>query len=150
LADRKKWNSTINRLYYACYYAISALLLNSDITATTHNGIKSIFSERFVRNNIIPKDLAKFYSQLFTWRQKGDYDDLFDFSQDKVLPYFEPVQRLIAAIDSIILKTPGGNSTKKQLLRIVKILAFAFQSKFLPNDRNKAAPISLLFLAADR
>lgn len=31
------------------------------------------------------------YSQLFTWRQKGDYDDLFDFDKDKVTPYFEPV-----------------------------------------------------------
>jgi uncharacterized protein (UPF0332 family) len=27
LADKEKWNSTINRLYYAAYYAIIALLL---------------------------------------------------------------------------------------------------------------------------
>jgi uncharacterized protein (UPF0332 family) len=26
LADNKKWNSTINRLYYAAYYAVIALL----------------------------------------------------------------------------------------------------------------------------
>lgn len=42
------------------------------------------------------------YSQLFTWRQKGDYDDLFDFSEDKVLPYFEPVKNLIQLVDEII------------------------------------------------
>jgi uncharacterized protein (UPF0332 family) len=31
LADNKKWNSTINRLYYAAYYAIIALLLKSNL-----------------------------------------------------------------------------------------------------------------------
>jgi len=106
LADREKWNSAFNRLYYAYFYGISALLLNSDIKANTHNGIKSAFSEKFVKNQIIPKDLAKIYSQLFTWRQKEDYDDLYDFNHEKVLPYFEPVRRLLETIDSIVLKSP--------------------------------------------
>ena len=29
LAEREKWNSTINRLYYAAYYAVMSLLLDS-------------------------------------------------------------------------------------------------------------------------
>ena len=102
LADKKRWNSTINRLYYACYYAVSALLLNSDLNATTHNGVKSLFSEQYIKTGIIPKDLGKIYSQLFTWRQKGDYDDLFDFDQEKVLPYFNPTQKLIETVDALI------------------------------------------------
>jgi len=44
------------------------------------------------------------YSQLFTWRQKGDYDDLFDFDKDKVITYFKPVNELISAIEKIIEK----------------------------------------------
>jgi len=102
LAEKKKWNSTINRLYYACYYAVMAILLNSDLKPTTHNGAKSNFSEYFVSNNKIPKELGKVYSQLFTWRQKGDYDDLFDFDQEKVMPYFEPVEKLITTIEYIL------------------------------------------------
>lgn len=42
------------------------------------------------------------YSQLFTWRQKGDYDDLFDFDEEKVMPYFEPVKELINTIKEIL------------------------------------------------
>ena len=44
------------------------------------------------------------YSQLFTWRQKGDYDDLFDFHKDNVEPYFEPVNDFISMIESMIQK----------------------------------------------
>lgn len=102
LAEREKWNSTINRLYYSAYYAIMALLLDVDIKPATHNGAKSNFSEYFIKTGKIDKEYGKIYSQLFTWRQKGDYDDLFDFDEDKVHPYFEPVKRLISMIEIII------------------------------------------------
>ena len=102
LAEKSKWNSTINRLYYAAYYAVTALLLKSDLRATTHNGVKSNFSEHYIKTNMISRELGKIYSQLFTWRQKGDYDDLFDFEKDMVVPYFEPVKELIDTIEKIV------------------------------------------------
>lgn len=102
LAEKEKWNSAINRLYYSAYYAVMALLLNSDLKPTTHNGAKSLFSEFFVKRGIIPIESGKLYSQLFTWRQKGDYDDFFNFDKEKVTPYFEPVKGLINVIEDII------------------------------------------------
>jgi len=102
LADNEKWNSAINRLYYAAYYAVIALLLNSDLKPTTHNGAKSNFSEYFVKTGKIDKEFGLIFSQLFTWRQKGDYDDLFDFQEEKVLPYFEPVKKLILEVERLI------------------------------------------------
>ena len=35
-------------------------------------------------------------------KNKGDYDDFFDFDEEKVLPYFEPVKQLIQKIEEII------------------------------------------------
>ncbi len=104
LAERGKWNSSINRLYYAAYYAIMALLLYYDYKPTTHNGTKSNFSEHFIKTGRIDKKYGKLFSQLFTWRQKGDYDDLFDFDESKVQPYFSPVNKLIQIIDEFVNK----------------------------------------------
>jgi len=104
LAEKNKWNSTINRLYYSVYYAVIALLLDSGLKPTTHNGAKSNFSEYFILTKKIPTELGKIYSQLFTWRQKGDYDDLFDFDKDKVMPYFKPAKELIEIIEKILNK----------------------------------------------
>lgn len=59
---------------------------------------------RIFKTGKIDKEYGKVYSQLFTWRQKGDYDDLFDFEKDKVVPYFEPVNQLISTIADIIQK----------------------------------------------
>ena len=104
LAENDKWNSSINRLYYAAYYAISALLLSKDLSPATHNGVKQKFSEFFIKEELIPKEFGKIFSQLFTWRQKGDYDDLFDFDKEKVLPYFDPVEKLIELTEEMIEK----------------------------------------------
>jgi uncharacterized protein (UPF0332 family) len=102
LADRGKWNSAINRLYYAAFYAVIALLLSKGLKPTTHNGAKSNFTQFFIKTGELPKEFGKIYSQLFTWRHKGDYDDLFDFDKNKTEPYFEPVKTLIEYIEKKI------------------------------------------------
>jgi len=99
LAKKEKWNTTINRLYYSVFYAVTALLLENNLKPTTHKGALSNFSQYFIKNGLIPKEFGKLYSQLFIWRQKGDYADLFDFDRQKVEPYFEPVKKLIQIIE---------------------------------------------------
>ncbi len=89
-------------MYYATYYALMALLLDSDLKPTTHNGAKSNISEYFIKTGKIDSKYGKIYSQLFTWRQKGDNDDLFYFGKDQVMPYFEPVSNFISLIENMI------------------------------------------------
>ena len=102
LSENNKWNSAINRLYYASFYAISALIILENKDSYTHNGVKSMFSALFIKEGRIEKIHGKIYSQLFTWRQKGDYDDLFDFDRETVFPYLEKVADLLEAVKLII------------------------------------------------
>lgn len=44
LAEKGKWNSSINRLYYSAYYAVIALLLKNGFKPSTHAGAKSNFT----------------------------------------------------------------------------------------------------------
>ncbi|REG83600.1 HEPN domain-containing protein [Algoriphagus antarcticus] len=102
LAENNKWNSAINRLYYAAFYAVSALIILKNQDSYTHNGVKTVFSALFIKTGIIDKEHGKIYSQLFTWRQKGDYDDLFDFDRETVFPYIEKVKALISEVEKVI------------------------------------------------
>ena len=40
----------------------------------------------FIKNDIVSKDAGRLYSQLFELRQTGDYDDLFNLSEEDVKP----------------------------------------------------------------
>lgn len=89
-------------MYYSVYYAVMALLLKNGLKPATHNGAKSNFTQHFVKNQLIDKKFGTLYSQLFTWRLKGDYNDLYDSDENKVNPFFEPVEELIKIIEVLI------------------------------------------------
>jgi enterochelin esterase family protein len=44
MIENNKWNTAVNRLYYACFYAVIALLLKNDIETQSHNGARTKFS----------------------------------------------------------------------------------------------------------
>ena len=98
LLENKKWNTTINRLYYCCFYAVIALLLKNDIETHSHNGVRTKFSNEFIKTGKIDKKYGKLFSKLFDYRQKGDYGDLFDFDESLVLPLVDQVKDFVSEI----------------------------------------------------
>ena len=42
LVDQERWASAANRLFYACFYAVSALLLRHDMSSAKHSGVRSL------------------------------------------------------------------------------------------------------------
>lgn len=99
LIKNQKWNSAVNRLYYAAFYAVTGLLVHSGIDNTkSHSGVKNQFFLNFIKTQKIDTDLGKLYGDLFDWRQKGDYGDFFDFEAKDVKPLRKPVQKLIDEI----------------------------------------------------
>lgn len=102
LIENKLWNTAINRLYYACYYAVIALLINNKIETLTHTGTRQMFGFHFIKTGLVEKDIGKFYSRIFDLRQTGDYEDFIDFSEDQVTELLEPAKKLIDHIESIL------------------------------------------------
>ncbi len=102
LAEHDRWNTAINRLYYASFYAIIALLIKNGIETQTHDGVRTQFSLQFVKTGKIDKKFGKLFSKLFDYRMKGDYGDLFNFDKDIVEPLFEEVELLIKTIKAEI------------------------------------------------
>ena len=49
LLEQKHTNTYINRLYYACFYAVSALMLMKGLSSAKHSGIRSLFHQKFVK-----------------------------------------------------------------------------------------------------
>jgi len=97
-ADRGFWNSAINRLYYAIFYAVNALLVLNDIPTKSHSATKSKFSQHFIKTGKIDKKYGKLLAQLYDWRQKGDYENIFDYDEESVKPLFKPVNEMIKII----------------------------------------------------
>lgn len=103
--ENEFWTTAINRIYYACFYAVSALLLRDDINARTHTGTRQMFGLHFIKTDLISKELGKFYSDIFEMRHSGDYDDFVDYTKEDVLEAVIPAKELIATIAYILKDT---------------------------------------------
>lgn len=100
------WTLAANRLYYAAYYASVALLINSGIDASTHKGVIRMIGSSFVKAGILPGNDSKLLGRLFTMRQSGDYEDLFDWEEKDVSPLIPQVEDYINRISDLI-NTPN-------------------------------------------
>jgi uncharacterized protein len=89
LASAYHWNAVANRLYYAAFYAVCALLTSKEINYKIHNVVKKAFHDHFIRTQIFDTSFGILYNRLFNNRQEGDYLDFQSFDQSEISPYLE-------------------------------------------------------------
>ena len=95
------FNAAINRLYYACFYAATGLLIAKGIEAGTHNGVKTMLSYHFVRTGVLSLEHGSTFSNLFDKRHSGDYEDfaycdaaLVDYLRHRAEAFIKSVESL--------------------------------------------------------
>ena len=98
------WHGAANRLYYACYYVVTALLTKNGHTSRTHGGVIGLLGKHFVTTNIISRQQNKLYQKLFELRQSGDYSDWITIEEEDIKPLLEPVEEFIGTIQKIIMQ----------------------------------------------
>ncbi len=102
LAGIESWNGVINRLYYAAFYAVSALLLNQGFQVKTHAGQKSKLNELFLANELITRESGNAYNVLFNFRNDGDYEDFAIYAKEDAEPLIARTENLIDEIKKLI------------------------------------------------
>lgn len=92
LAQAGKYNLAANRLYYALYYACTALLISKEIPTKRHAGMIAQISRHFVKTGVLSVDDGKLIKVMFNLRHEGDYEDFVDV-QAEDLEEFTPLVR---------------------------------------------------------
>ena len=96
-------STALNRYYYACFYATTALLLTKELNPKTHAGVRTLFSLHFIQTGIIPMESGQFFSQLFDKRQRSDYDDYLDVDKETVDNFSILAIEFIATIKKLLI-----------------------------------------------
>jgi len=92
----------VNRLYYACFYVVSAILLTRKISTSKHSHLRSLLHRDYIKAGLIPTHLGKHFDLLFNNRQKGDYADLIVFEADEVAEWLQKTQEFVQFVEGII------------------------------------------------
>jgi len=65
--------SSINRSYYAMFYAVLALLAVEKRETSKHSGAISLFDTEFVKKGLFGRDFSRWLHEAFDLRQRSDY-----------------------------------------------------------------------------
>jgi len=96
------YNGFVNRLYYACFYAVSAILLQGGHTSSTHSGTRHLFAQHFVKTGKISENQADIYFTLFHYRQEGDYKDNYRIDKELAEPWLATATVFVKTIERLI------------------------------------------------
>lgn len=95
------WATIANRMYYAIYYAASALLIQDGHKVGSHKGVISLFNMYYVKTGILSVEDGRLFGNVFAFRQESDYDDFIDASEKDVKEYLPLVEQLVSRIISL-------------------------------------------------
>ena len=104
LRENGLWSLVANRLYYALFHAVSALLIKDHHEVGTHRGAVGKFSLFYVKTGAFTAAEGRMYSQLQKLREDSDYNCAIDVVQEDVEKLIEPTRLLIGKIKDYINK----------------------------------------------
>lgn len=104
LREQQYWDTLVNRMYYAAFHAVSALLIHSALHVHTHRGALNAFNKEFVRTGVFSIEEGHLFSKLEGLRERGDYNCFVDATEDEIVPMIEPLKALIEKIKQEISK----------------------------------------------
>ena len=86
-------NFAVNRLYYAMFYSVTALLMAKGVNLSKHTAIRAAFHRDFIHTNLIEKVFGKLYDELFHARHQGDYMPMITFEAEIVKQQINDLER---------------------------------------------------------
>lgn len=105
LKEGMSLRAVMNRLYYAMFYAVLALLQKKQIGTSKHTGAISLFDREFIKSGIFDKELSKTLHRAFELRQKGDYMEAVEIANEDVDEIFPKAIDFISKIKEHLLRT---------------------------------------------
>ena len=92
------YDDSVSRSYYAVFHAITAVLFKDGLTYSSHSQSIGAFNKNFINKGIFPKDFSGMITELFEFRQTGDYNIHSGIDRDLAIEILHNSKIIISAI----------------------------------------------------
>lgn len=99
----KSARSVVNRAYYAMFYAVLALLVYEEFSSSKHSGVLSYFNRRFIKGEIFDKSLGLAVNKAFELRQRVDYREQIELTQEQATEILDQSDRFVEAVTAYLV-----------------------------------------------
>ncbi len=102
LLQGKFYKGSINRIYYAMFYAVLALLVTRQLGTSKHTGAISLFDREFVKPGIFSKEMSAWLHSVFERRLEADYAELIDVSFEEAQECYRQASEFLAQVRTFL------------------------------------------------
>lgn len=99
------YKDSINRSYYAAFYAVKAVLALSTVDFKWYKDVMGYFNKEYVAKEIFPREIGRKLGTLQKVREKSDYDDFYIASKEKAEEQYETAELVIHVVKEYLAKT---------------------------------------------
>ena len=99
--------TTINRAYYAIFYATSGLLLTEGISRSKHAGVIAAFRQHFIKPGLVETEYSDLYGAVMESRISSDYEVASEADQSTAEKVLHSAQRFVERISTYLFDTEG-------------------------------------------
>ena len=93
----------MNRLYYAMFYTVLALLQEKEMGTSKHSGAIALFDREYVKTGLFPKEMSKALHRAFELRQKGDYLEEAEVAAEDIAEIRPAAERFVEGAEAMLL-----------------------------------------------
>lgn len=98
LLKNDRLSASVNRIYYAVFYIITALAMKNNYTTSKHRQLIGWFNKNFIATNRIDKKFGTVLHLAYENRTEADYGDFIVFEKQEVASMFEDTKDFIKTI----------------------------------------------------
>ncbi|MCR5423476.1 MAG: HEPN domain-containing protein [Bacteroidales bacterium] len=102
MVNNEHWESAANRLYYALYHIVNALLIHDGHQVNTHKGSHALFGQYYIKTGKLPRLYSIIYQKLEAIRDESDYNWAYNITPEDILEKTIPAREMIDAITKMI------------------------------------------------
>lgn len=96
------YKASANRLYYAIFSAMRAVLALDGFDSKKHSGIIARFRQRYIKTGILDTEMSKIIDDLEVIREDSDYDDFYIILKEDVEIQAKRAEYFVSEVESYL------------------------------------------------
>ena len=96
--ENQHYKDSINRSYYAAFYAVKAVLALDEVDFKRHKDAVAYFNKTYVATDIFQREIGKKLGRLKQERETSDYDDFYIASSTDAEEQYAAAEFIIAEV----------------------------------------------------
>ena len=99
LLDAGDYKSVANRLYYAIFSAMRAVLALDGFDSKKHSGIIARFRQSYIKTGTFSTEMSKIIDDLEVIREDSDYADFYIISKEDVMLQYQRAEFFVSEVE---------------------------------------------------